>query len=314
MIPNEPPRRPQMGFLFFPPFRIQGISVAGEESCVHVPELDLAFDLGLTPRPMLPSKFVALTHGHMDHSAGLAYYFSQRHFQGMGVGTVVCHPALERPIHNIMRAWVDLEAQRTPYKVVPLQPDGEVEIKNHHFLRGFATVHTVPSLGFVLLERRSKLKEEYAGLPQEKLVELKKQGSEITRMLEIPLVCYTGDTMMGPHFDRPDVRGAKILVTECTFMEPGHKDRANVGRHLHLNDIIELLECCSAEAVVLTHLSRRTHMGLVRQQLEKQIPERHKHRVHLLMDSRTNRARYEQQRVEAGGSEPASEDEGGLEG
>ncbi len=300
MIPKDPPRRPQLGFLYIPPLRVQGISVAGEESAVSVPELDLCFDIGLAPRAVLPCKYVALTHGHMDHSAGLAYYFSQRHFQGMGTGTVVCHPALERPIHNVMRAWVDLEAQRTPYKVIALPHDAEIEIKNHHFLRAFHTVHTVPSLGFVVIERRSKLKDEFAGLPQEKLVELKKQGQEITRTQEIPLVCYTGDTMKGAHFLRDDVRAAKILVTECTFFEPGHKDRANVGRHLHLNDIVELLETCRAEAVVLTHLSRRTHMGMVRQQLDRQIPERHKHRIHVLMDSRTNRARYERQLAEAG--------------
>lgn len=313
MIPREPPRRPQMGFLFLPPLRVQGISIAGEESAVAVPELDLCFDIGLAPRAVLASKVVALTHGHMDHSAGIAYYFSQRHFQGMGVGTIVCHPALEKPIHNVMRAWVDLEAQRTPYKLIALPPDAELEIKNHHFLRAFATLHTVPSLGFVVIERRSKLKEQYAGLPQEQLVELKKRGEQITRQLEIPLVCYTGDTMKGSPFLRDDVRNARILITECTFLESGHKDRANVGRHLHLYDIVDLLETCNAEHVVLTHLSRRTHMGLVRQQLSRWIPDRHKHRVHVLMDSRTNRARYERQVAEAGEPVGAGPDDGGLE-
>src|SRR5690606_8497462 len=83
MIPREPPRRPQLGFLYAPPYRIQGISIAGEETVVHIPELDLCFDIGLAPRAVLPSKYVALSHGHMDHVAGIAYYFSQRNFQGM---------------------------------------------------------------------------------------------------------------------------------------------------------------------------------------------------------------------------------------
>ena len=178
-----------------------------------------------------------------------------------------------------MKAWIDLEAQRTPYTVIPLEPDKEIEVKNNIFLRAFATMHTVPSNGYVLLERRSKLKPELVGLPQDQLVELKKRGQEITQLMEIPLVCYTGDTMWGPHFDRPDVLNAKILITECTFLEPGHRDRAAVGKHLHLDDVVELVKKSKAEAIVLTHLSRRTHMGEARKQIDAAIPPEYRPRV-----------------------------------
>jgi ribonuclease Z len=299
MIPRDPPRRPQLGFLYVPPYRVQGISIAGEESVVQIPELDVCFDIGRCPRAALASPYVALSHGHMDHSAGLAYYFSQRHFQGMGVGTIICHPKLEEPIHNIMRAWVDLEAQRSPYKVIPLEPDGEVEIKNDMFLRGFKTNHRVPSLGFAVVEKRSKLRADLAGLPQEKLIELKKQGENITQIIEVPQVCYTGDTTWGEHFDREDVLNARILITECTFLEAGHRDRAHVGMHLHLDDIVRLMKRSKAEAVILTHLSRRTHLATARKQIDRAIPAEHLERLHLLMDHRSNRARYEKQIDEA---------------
>jgi ribonuclease Z len=304
MIPREPARRPQLGFLYVPPYRVQGLSIAGEESVVQVPELGVCFDIGRCPRAVLPSSFVALTHGHMDHSAGIAYYFSQRVFQGMGTGKLVVHPALEQPVHNLMRAWVDIEAQRTPYQVIALAPDGEIGVKNHTFLRAFATNHTVPSLGFVIVERRSKLRADLVGLTQEQLIELKKKGENITQTLEIPLVCYTGDTMWGPHFDRPDVLNAKVLITECTFTEPDHRDRAAVGKHLHLMDVVELLKRSKAEAVILTHLSRRTHIGNARKQIESALDPADRGRLHILMDGRANRARYDQQAAEAGGVEP----------
>jgi ribonuclease Z len=307
MIPREPAKRPQLGFLFVPPYRVQGLSIAGEETVVQIPELDVVFDIGRCPRAALTSNYVALSHGHMDHSAGIAYYFSQRNFQGMGTGTVVCHPAIEQPIHNIMKAWIDLEAQRTPYHVIPLAPEGELEVKNNIFLRAFATNHTVPSLGFVLIERRSKLKPELVGLPQEQLVELKKRGENITQTLEIPLICYTGDTMWGPHFDRPDVLNAKVLITECTFLEPGHRNKAAIGKHLHLTDVVALLQKSKAEAVVLVHLSRRTHMGASRKEIDASISPADRPRVHVLMDSRANRARYDEQARVAGGVEPVEE-------
>lgn len=302
-IPKEPPRRSQMGYLYLPPFRVQGISIAGEESCVQIPELDICFDLGLVPRAALAAKFAALTHGHMDHSAGLSYWFSQRNFQGMGVGTLICPAQIEQAIHNIMKAWVDLEAQKTPYNVIPLEHEGEVEIKNHIHLRAFATKHTVPSLGYVLIEKRSKLRPDLVGLPQEKLVELKNAGETITNTFEVPLVCYTGDTMWGEHFDRPDVLNAKILITECTFVEPGDMKRAAVGQHLHLNDIAKLLEKTTAEAVVLTHLSRRSHLGQVKKQIEAVIDAKQRERLFILMDGRANRERLESQRGDSEGEE-----------
>ncbi len=299
MIPRDPSRRAPLGFLYLPPFRVQGLSTAGEESVVQVPEQDVCFYIGLCPRTVLSSRYVALSHGHMDHSAGLVYYFSQRHFQGMGTGTVVCHPDLEQPIHNVMRAWVELEAQRTPYKIVPLVPDAEFEIKPNHFLRAFATNHTVASIGYVVIERRSKLKHQLIGLPQEKLIELKNSGQQITQVHEIPLVCYTGDTMWGDHFERPDVLGAKILITECTFLDPDDRPRATVGKHLHLNNIVDLLRRSRAEAVVLTHLSRRTNIHNARRLIDQAVPASDRDRVFLLMDARANRQRYEQQLAEA---------------
>ena len=295
MLPKEPPRRPQLGFLYLPPFRVEGLSIAGEQSCVHLPEFDIAFDIGLCPRAALSSNYVALTHGHMDHAAALSYYFSQRSFQGMGTGTVLCPKPLAMPIHRLMEAWVDIEQQRTPYQVIAMEPDQEQEIKNNHYLRAFETVHTVPSLGYTLVEKRSKLRDEYQGLPQEKLVELKKAGQEISQTLMVPLVCYTGDTAWGKHFERDDVLQAKILITECTFIETGHRKRAGIGKHLHLEHIVDLLERSTAEAVVLTHLSRRSHIGLVRKALDQHVPAEHRHRVYVLMDNRTNRERYERQ-------------------
>ncbi|MCX5659336.1 MAG: hypothetical protein NTW19_06385, partial [Planctomycetota bacterium] len=194
-----------------------------------------------------------------------------------------------------------------------LLPDAEVEVKNNIFLRGFATNHTVPSLGYVLVERRSKLKPELVGLPQEQIVELKRKGQEITQVHEIPLVCYTGDTMWGPHFDRKDVLEAPILITECTFVEPGDRNRASVGKHLHLDDILRLLALSKAKAIVLTHLTRRTHIGAVRKQIDDAIPADQRSRVHILMDSRANRMRWDKQ--QAGAPAPvAPPDADGEEG
>src|SRR5439155_11082607 len=88
---------------------------------------------------------------------------------------------------------------------------------------------------------------------------------------------------------------AKIVITECTFLEHEQASRASVGKHMHINDIARLLHIWKAEAVVLIHLSRRTNMAVSREQLEKLVGEPQCERVHFLMDFRTNRQRYEGQ-------------------
>ncbi|HED54399.1 MAG TPA: MBL fold metallo-hydrolase [Phycisphaerales bacterium] len=299
MIPKPPPREGQIGFLYQPPFRIQGTSVAGEATTVMVPELDVCFDMGLPLRCALPSKTVAVSHGHMDHIGGLAYFASQRQFQGMGTATIVCDARIVDDVDTMMRGFHDLERQRTPYTLIGLSPGEEHPVKNNMVLRGFETEHTCPSFGWAVVEKRSKLKPEFAGLPQEKLRELKERGTAITHLLEVPLVAYTGDTLPGPYLVADDVRKAQIVVSECTFFDPGHKDRAKVGMHLHVDDIAEWIGVLECEALVLTHISRRSHMNLVRTRLDDVIPKEHRGRVHVLMDHRMCRERYEKQVLES---------------
>lgn len=309
MLPKAPPRLGQLGFLYIPPYRIYGVSVAGESTAVVVPELDVCFDIGVCLRPMLSPANVALTHGHMDHVAGLPYYFSQRWFQGMGTGRCICDRRIEPAVRRMMEGWVDLEQQRTPHEIVGLEAEQDFEIKNNIFIRGFHVDHTVPSMGFTVLERRTKLKAEFHNLPQEKLMEIKRGGTEITREIRVPLVTYIGDILPGPALMREDVVNSKVVIMECTFFEGDHRDRALTGQHVHVSDIAELFPRLKADALILTHVSRRTNLGLAREQLSARIGEANTNRVFLLMDHRENRKRYEAQ-VAAGevGKAEAGED------
>lgn len=300
MLPKAPPRTGQVGFLYVPPYRIQGVSVAGEQTAVHVPELDLAFDIGLCPRVALSAGYVALSHGHMDHVAGLPYYFSQRIFQRMGVGTCVCHRDLAEPLAAMMRSWVALEGQRTQHQIVGLEPDGQVQIKNNVFLRGMETTHATGAMAYTVVERRSKLKQEYFNQPQDRLRALRESGVQITRTLEIPLVSYTGDTELGPWLYRDEFVNSRIVIAECTFFDPGHESRARIGKHLHVTDLAKLVAVWQAEAIVLVHLSRRTNLLAAREHLRAALGDEHASRILFLMDHRTNRQRYERQELEIG--------------
>ncbi len=296
MIPRMPPQEARLGFVYSAPFRIQGVSVAGEQAVVHAPELDLVFDIGLCPRPVLASPIVALSHTHMDHVAGLPYWFSQRAFQKMpGTARCLVHPKMVEPVRRMMAAWVDLERQQTPHEIIAIEPDSEYQLRPNMFVRAIEVSHTTPALAFVVIERRSKLRDEFHGVSQERLRELRGQGIEITKTIEIPLVAYTGDTEIGDFLFREEFRQAQVVITECTFFEDEHRDRAKVGKHIHVEDLRPLLEAWTARDVIIGHVSRRTLIPFARERIEAIAGPDRAQSVHLLMDHRSNRTRHENQ-------------------
>jgi len=261
-----------------------GYSVAGEETVVQIPELDVCFDIGRAPYFALTSNYICLTHGHMDHLAGLAYYLSQRNFQGMKPGTVLLPRELERPADAMLRCWRDVERQGTPYKLVGMQAGTDYAVRRDFLIRPIETHHGGGSLGYSLISVREKLKDEYMGRPGQELAALRKSGVQIQYRIEVPLITYLGDTTIGRVFDHPDVINAEILVTECTFFESAHKQRAKVGKHLHVDQLVEILPSLKNQHLILTHLSRRTSMGKARAILRKRVGEERMKNIHFLMD------------------------------
>lgn len=265
---------------------VVGFSLAGEETVITVPELNVAFDVGRAPREVLTVDNVLLSHGHMDHAAGLGYYFSQRNFQGNMGGTVVAPHQLVDPIKGLMNAWTHIEGHRTPFRVVGLGHGEDYEIRRNLYARGFTVNHPGPCLGYSIVEVRNKLQDKYLGLPGAEIAQLRRDGVDVTHRVEIPLVAYCGDTADGDFFDLDHVRHARVLLLECTFFEPDHAHRAKLGCHLHVNDLPAILERLHNEHILLTHLSRRTALRYARGVLRRTIRSDDLDRIDFLMDGR----------------------------
>ncbi|MGB2823959.1 MAG: MBL fold metallo-hydrolase [Phycisphaerae bacterium] len=264
-------------------FTLAGYSVAGEESVILAPELDCAFDIGKCPREALTVNHVLLSHGHMDHAAGLTYYFAQRDFQGIACGTALVPADLVGPIERLMVAWGAVEGHVPPHNIVGMAPGEDHEIRRGLIARAFATRHLPNSLGFSVIDVRQKLKEQYLGLTGPQIVELKKKGVEITNRVEFPLVAFLGDTAPANYADLPCVAKAKALLIECTFFDADHASRARAGKHLHVADLPKVLDGMECQRIVIIHVTRRTNMSEARRILRKTLPKDVVGRIAFLM-------------------------------
>lgn len=285
----------------FDDIRIIGYSVAGEETVIAAPELNVCFDIGKAPADVLPVDHVLLSHGHMDHSAGIAYYLSQRNFIGNSPGTVLTPTRLVDPLKSLLHVWGQIEGHVTPAKIVGMLPGDEYQIRRGLVARAFRNNHGVPSLGFVIVDVRRKLKPEFIDKSGPELVALKKQGIEIEYTLEVPLIAYCGDTADGDWVQYDMVRQAKLLILECTFFEADHVKRARAGYHMHVKDVAKIIERLDNPHFLLSHVTRRTAMRHAKRTLAKLVTAETFDRVTFLMDRRKAR------RVEANVDAPVQD-------
>jgi ribonuclease Z len=267
---------------------IIGYSVAGEETVVAMPQLDVCFDVGKAPDQIIPINNVLLTHGHMDHAAGLAYYLSQRNFCGISAGTILAPDNLLPPMRQIIDAWSKLDGNKIPAKLVGVKPGDEYKIKPNLVARAFPTKHSKGSVGFTVIEKRKKLKTEYKGLAGPQIVELKKQGIDIDYPLEFPIVTYLGDTQYVDFSQLEYIVQSKILIAECTFYEGEHTTRAKAGKHMHVDELATLLKNLNNEHIIITHTTQRTPMREIRKILKNALPKKIYDKITILMAKRPN--------------------------
>ena len=263
-----------------------GYSVAGEETVVAIPKLDVCFDIGKAPDQFISINHVLLTHGHMDHAAGFVYYLSQRNFCGQSAGTILAPKNLLKPMREIIDSWARLDGNKIPAKLVGVKPGDEYQIKPNLFARVFPTKHSKGSVGYSVIERRKKLKKEYIGLTSQQIVELKKQHVEIDYTLDIPIATYIGDTQYVDFSQLNYILESRILIAECTFYEDEHTGRAEAGKHMHIDEFTTLLKNLQNEHIIITHTTQRTPMHEIRKILKNVLPKDKYDRIILLMAQR----------------------------
>ncbi|MGA2034262.1 MAG: metal-dependent hydrolase [Thermoguttaceae bacterium] len=261
---------------------IEGYSRAAVQTYWRVPELKLGFDLGAQPWSFMGTPTWFVSHTHMDHLVALPVYVARRRMMKMEPPVIYLPEAAVEPMQRILRLFSRMDRGRLPCELVPTRAGDEIQLSRELVVTVSATCHTVPSLGFVVWQRRRKLKPEFLGLPGEKIRDLRLAGTEITSEVRIPRVAYLGDSSPKGLDDCQAMFAAEILIMELTFVAPSHrKDKIHKFGHMHLDDFLERRDRFANELVIASHFSTRYHANQIRQHVEKAVPDMLGGRLHL---------------------------------
>jgi len=254
-------------------YTIEGWSRAAVQSYWRIPELKLGFDLGAHPWDFMGTGHWFLSHTHLDHIAALPVYVARRRMMKMQPPVIYLPAGAVDDVHRFLQIVQRLDRGRQTCELVGMEPGAEVEISREHVVQAWATVHTIPSLGYVVYDRRMKLKDEYVGLPGDKIRDLRLGGTAVTREVRMPVVAYTGDTSPAGLDACPDAFTAKILLTEMSFVRPNHRrEKIHKFGHMHLDDFLERQGKFKNELIVAAHFSTRYHRNEVKRTLAEKLP------------------------------------------
>jgi ribonuclease Z len=279
MIENLPVRT-----LAFKGLTIEGYSRAAVQSYWRVQELKIGFELGGSPWSFTGTQTIFVTHSHLDHLAAIPVYVSRRRMMKMEPPRIYLPAESVENVQRMLHIWQRLDRGRMVVDLVGVKAGDEIELSREHVVTAFPTKHTVPSLGYVVWDRRKKLKPEYQGKTGDEIRELRLSGAEVTQEVRVPLLCYVGDSAPAGLDAYPPLYEATILITEMTFFRPEHrKEKIHKFGHTHLDDIIERADRFHNELIILSHFSTRYHERQIRAAVERRMPAALSERVHLWM-------------------------------
>ncbi len=253
---------------------IEGYSRGAVQTYWRIPELKLGFDLGAQPWSFMSTPNWFLSHTHLDHVAALPVYVSRRRMMKMEPPTIYMPADAVEPVEALLRAVQRLDRGGLPAKLVGMAPRQEIALSRELVVESFPTRHTIPSLGFLVWERRKKLKPEYHPLSGDEIRDLRLSGVEVSAEIRIPKVAYLGDTAPLGLDAHPDVYRAEILIMEMTFVAPGERPSViHKYGHTHLDDFAARAERFENQIIIASHFSTRMHPDQIARIVEKRLPD-----------------------------------------
>lgn len=242
-------------------YTLRGFSIAALRTNFYIKELGIMLDGGLSAE--YSPDHIFITHSHTDHIASLPFHMYANK-QNSKI-QIYCPKDSCQVVDTMIKSMININDDlpnintvNPYYDLIPVKEGSfHLLIRNRKFrIEVIKCYHTVSCVGYGLIEIRSKLNEEYIGLPQKDIAELRKSGVEISHEVEYPVFCYLGDTSK-EILSNPEIMKYKNLMIECTFIEKEDVEQADQTLHMHWDYLKDFVKDHSEITFILYHFSRR---------------------------------------------------------
>ena len=234
--------------------------------CYHIPTRTL-FDCGegfatYQGNHIFGVERVCISHGHGDHILGLpSLVWSRNSARGdKAKPLTIYYPKGDVLVESIKRFIVDQYTARGglnfELRWVPLSSGNSIVINSSGTLQitTFTIKHQrgVLSLGYKIVERRNRLKQEYLGKDIPVLIRSGKTTKEqLTEWYSAIIFAYALDAYM---VNGEDIKDAEYVVMDCTFID--HKDRKE-DKHYTMQESYDLCDRYNVKYMIAAHFSGR---------------------------------------------------------
>jgi ribonuclease Z len=261
-------------------FAIDAISIGGLETCIQLPGLDMAFDIGRCPRSAIHRSRILFTHAHMDHLGGVAMHAATRSLMHMPPPTYYVPKENVDALNDLFAAWRRLDGSDLPLNLEPIGPGDRFDLDARHEVRVFRSIHRVPCQGYIIGSKRRKLRPQYKSLSGREIKRLREDGVEIADERWTAELAFCGDTLIDVIEREPLLQSVRVLILEVTFLD----DRVSVEKcrdrgHIHLDEVIERAELFRNQALLFTHFSARYRSEDILRILDERLPPSLRKRV-----------------------------------
>jgi len=231
---------------------IRGHSRGSERTGFYIPELRLYLDAGV--QGLFHPHWIFLTHVHADHSNSL-----MNNLTGLTTTPQILAPAESIDlIKNCFTSYKHMTSHspvQIRFQFLPLVAEQRVDVGKCYCVKSYRLFHDVPCLGYGIIKKKTKLKEEYLDKSKQLLKEFRSKGEQIDEISLEHVMIYLCDTNI-QICENEEIFLYQYIFIECTFFAPEDIDIAK-DKHIHWQQLLPIIEKHPENKFVLIHASIR---------------------------------------------------------